>query len=236
LSNPAASPRVLILGVTPALIGAPWPAEAEVHAVDYDQVMIDTHWTPREGAHCYCLRWEELPFPVAHFDLVVGDCSFNALPGLDHYDHVLKEITRVMKPSARLVARFFMQSDPRLTLGYVANHVEDRFASYSAAAMRLLIPLAASADDGALHSLRIEERIREEWGDVDEFLSALRQSGDDMERAKRTFAFDQRLNYPDRHDIVRIFGAYFGEISFAFPDYECGEFCPTVSFASASAR
>lgn len=231
LLKESAAPRILVLGVTPALISARWPASSEVHAVDYDQVMIDALWEPKPGAHCHCAWWQDMPFADDEFDLVIGDCSFNALPGIDAYDEVLREILRVSRPSAPLVCRFFMQQEPRLTLAELTRESSGKFAGYGSSARRLLIPIAASEEDGRLHSSDIPGRIREQVGDIDEFLEGLGQSPEEQVRAKRTFEFDQRLNYPDRQTIGRVFGQYFKEIEFAFPDYDCGAFCPIVSFS-----
>jgi hypothetical protein len=124
------APRILVLGVTPALVAAPWPERSEIHAVDYDQVMIDLHWRQAEGRHCHCARWQALPFPDRHFDLVIGDGSFNSLPSLDAYAQVLDEIARVRRPSAPLIARFFMQAQPRARLADRPGQASAAFAGW----------------------------------------------------------------------------------------------------------
>jgi SAM-dependent methyltransferase len=231
-----AAPRILILGVTPALINARWPASSEIHAVDYDPVMIEALWQEREGASCHCARWQDLPFADNFFDLIVGDCSFNALPAIPEYEGVLKEIARVGKPSCTMISRFFMQSKPRLSLSILISEATGRFAGFGASARRLLIPIAASGLDGSLSSKDIRGRIVDECGDVDEFLAALQQEGEDKERALRTFAFDQRLNYPNKQQVEDTFGRYFDVITFSFPEYDCGQFCPTIGLTGVKAK
>lgn len=230
LAAAGSAPRVLVLGVTPALIAADWLAGAEIHAVDYDDVMIELLWKPREGAYCHQARWQEMPFPDAHFDLVIGDCSFNALPGLADYDDVLREISRVRRPSAPVVARFFMQTEPRLTLpGLIAGRAG--MDGWSSAARRLAIAIAAAQADGNLNLSDIPARIREQCGDVDEFLAAMGQSPREIERAKSTYEIEQDLNYPSKSQINAQIGGYFPDISFAYPAYDCGALCPIVRFA-----
>jgi len=225
-----ASPKILVLGVTPALVGAPWPEASEIHAVDYDQAMIEVLWAEHEHAFCHCARWQDMPFEDDTFDLVVGDCSFNALPGISDYDSVLREIARVSRPQAPLVARFFMQQQPRLELAALPGLVEREFAHFAPPARRLIIAIAGAQSDGSTHLLEIPPRIEREWGPVDEFLAAVGQHGDDFARIKRTLALDQRLNYPTREEIVARFEPYYPDIRFTFPDYDCGRFCPTVGF------
>jgi hypothetical protein len=223
-----AAPRILVLGVTPALIHAPWPKGSEIHAVDYDQVMIDTFWHDRRGAHCHCAYWQDMPLPDDHFDLVVGDCSFSALRNLDEYDDVIREVSRVKKPEAPLVVRFFSQSEPRLTMPDV---LDERFASFRPISRRLLAVIAAADDDGSARHRDTPVRIREQWGDVDAYLTALGQSPAEIERAKTTYEQDMQLTYPTKSQIEAKFAPYFAAIRFAVPAYDAGAFCPTVRFA-----
>jgi hypothetical protein len=223
-----APPRVLVLGVTPALVDAGWPSGAEIHAVDYDQAMIDLLWLPRENAHCHCARWQEMPFADDHFDLVVGDCSFNALPSLADYPAVLREIVRVKRADAPVIARFFMQSDPRDTLAGLRRDADGRLAGLSSPAKRLLIAIAAAAADASLNLRDVPLRIAERCGPLEEYLAALGQSPAEISRAVRTYASGQHLNYPSSQQILEQFGPFFDEVELAFPAYDAGANCPTV--------
>lgn len=224
------SPRILVLGVTPALIGAQWPSRARLQAVDYDQVMVDHLWKQRAGASCHVGRWQQMPFPAEHFDLVIGDCSFNALPGLDHYDDVLREVLRVRRPSAPVILRFFVQPEPRLRLARLVREFEDMTGS-NAAAKRLRILIAASEASGRLYFKDVPDRIRSEWGPVDDYLEALGMTEAEIAHANKTYGFDQSLNFPTKAQIVQKFEKRFSKIDFAYPEYDCGQFCPMVSCA-----
>jgi hypothetical protein len=228
-----AAPRILVLGVTPPLIDLPWLRGSEIHAVDYDEVMISTLWRPREGAQCHQARWQEMPLPDDYFDLVIGDGSFNALASPAEYDGVLRQIARVSRPSAPLIARFFAQSQPRHTLTQIVADAPGRLAHYRAAAKRLLVLLAAANDDGTAYTPDTSGRIRDEWGDVDDYLLALGDPLDERELSKVVFEFDQRLNYPNESEIRARFEPYYSDISFAHPAYDAGRNCPIVRFAQA---
>lgn len=225
-----AAPRVLVLGVTPALVDFPWPTGSEVHAVDYDEVMIASLWREREGTHVHLARWQEMPLPDAYFDLVIGDCSFNALPSLADYAAVLRQVARVRKPGAPLVARFFMQSVPPPRIGWIVDEATGALADYRAASKRLLLMLACVEEDGGIHVPDVQARVREQWGEFDAYLEAMGGTRDDFELSKAVFGFDQRLNYPAERDIRRHFEPFFSDISFAFPDYDAGRHCPIVRF------
>lgn len=222
------APRVLVLGVTPALVDLPWPVQAEVHAVDYDQAMIDMLWRPGSGRYCHRARWQEMPFPDGFFDLVVGDCSFNALPGPADYADVLCEVGRVRSPAAPLIVRAFVQSEPRLMLAGLASDAGAAPARFSTVEVRLLIAIAAAEADGTLHFTDIPGRIREEWGEVEDYLAALGHSPADIERTKSLFVLDQRLNYPSERELAERIAPWFGRVEFAYPDYAVGRNCPNM--------
>lgn len=225
-----ATPRILVLGVTSALVNADWPAGSEIHAVDFDPDMIRTLWTDRAGTQCHCEHWQDMSFPDAHFDLVVGDCSFNALPAMADYDDVLTEVSRVMRPSAPLICRFFLQTEPPLTLDRLAAGTNGPFADYRTIARRMLILLSSALPDGTAHMSDIGDRIREQFGDVDEFFAALELSDEDLERIRMVMQHDTRLNFPNRQQVLDLFGMRFSQIDIFEPDYDCGSFCPTIRF------
>jgi SAM-dependent methyltransferase len=227
LERLASPPRILVLGVTSALLDAPWPDGSEVHSVDYDRVMIEAFWKEREGRHCHCDYWQSMPLPDACFDLVVGDCSFNAMPGLDQYHAVLTEISRVSRPGAPLVCRFFMQPEPRLTL----ESILARAPGLPSSSVRLLLALASAGEDGSLAFGDVRALVTATQGDFEEYLRLLGHDAADIERTKKVLQSDQRLNYPSRAQIERKFGPFYSRIEFEHPSYDVGRYCPIVRFA-----
>jgi SAM-dependent methyltransferase len=225
------APRILVLGVTPQLTNAPWPRDAELHAVDYDEQMIATLWKPREGAQCHQVRWQDMPFEDAYFDVIVGDCAFNALPSQDEYEGVLRQVARVRRPGAPLITRFFVQPDPRPTLAQVVDLARSELADLSPPAKRLLVYMASSDAESRLCNPEGAERIREQWGDLESFLGAMGQTPEDMELTKLVLTFDQRVHYPNEQDIRRRFAPFFGDIGFTYPATTIGQRCPIVRFS-----
>ena len=220
--------RVLVLGLTPALIDAPWQSQCEIHAVDFDEAMMKRDWKPRDRAQWHNANWNKMPFPSDYFDLVVGDCSFNALPSRDHYGAVLQEIVRVKRPLAPLIARFFLQSEPRLTLPDVVGAIAGSADDFGPAAKRLLILIAASRADGTVHPRDIPARIAAQWGKIEDYLAALGKSPAEIAHAVMTYESQVHLNFPNQTQIIEEFGHYFAGIEFQFPAYAAGNHCPTV--------
>jgi len=220
--------RVLLLGLTPTLVDAGWPMGTVLHAVDYDQAMVDALWKVKRGAYCHLARWQEMPFQDDLFDLVIGDCSLNALPSLEAYDEVFREITRVRRPESKLISRFFVRPEPCFSLADIAAGAVVDLSKCNAAGKRLLILLAATQEDGRLFFRDIERKIIDQWGDVNSFLLELQMTEEDVNRARQTYRFDQVLNFPTQKQIEERCLEFFVKLEFIVPEYILGKFCMTL--------
>jgi hypothetical protein len=228
----SATPRILILGVTPALVGADWPEAADIHSVDFDPVMIETLWQSGSRASVHCHNWGDMPFPDGHFDLVVGDCSFNALPDLGSYRDVLKELKRVMRLGAPLIVRFFMQPTPRLAFKDIGTDRTGQMADLTATQKRLLILLMTAHENGEINFSDIPGRICEEFGSLDSFFfSVIQMSEEDADRAKLVYHLDQTLTFPSLEQVGSSFGEWWNDRQLLYPSYPCGAFCPSIMFS-----
>jgi hypothetical protein len=105
--------RVAILGVTPQLVHAPWPADVDLHAVDLDQAMIGALWDDAAAAvgTVHEANWSAMPFDDQSIDHIVGDCSLSATGSYDNWPAILTSLHRVLKPEAGLGLRFFVAPD-----------------------------------------------------------------------------------------------------------------------------
>lgn len=202
-------PKILVLGVTPALIQAPWPSTAKINAVDFDPAMIEMLWSEDAvNASVTCADWRNLPFPDDHFDLVIGDCSFCALSSLDDYQPVLAELTRVKRSNAPLVFRFFIQPTPRLTLDDLPSMFsQSSWSRCSASARRLLIAIAASDIDAVTNYSQVIGKIEKHSADAETFFSQIGLLGEDRDRALQTFALSHQLNFPSAEQIEEQFSS-----------------------------
>jgi hypothetical protein len=225
--------RVLVLGVTPALICAPWPTGFEFCAVDFDPKMISALWPDGlpERASVTCADWKEMPFPDDHFDLVIGDCSFCALPSLGDSFDVLKEVLRVKRSEAPIISRFFIRPDMDLSLRKLPDLIkEPRFSTFSPSEVRLLISISARGEDAVTKFDDVPKLIEEVWGNFDAYLVALGQMDVDAARTKATFSLPHRINYPSLEQIKGQFSAFGLSPQAHSPDYPSGLFCPTIHF------
>lgn len=225
--------RVLVLGVTPAIVMAHWLEGCDIKAADYDKDMIDALWPADAGDHveAICADWTELPFPDDHFDLVVGDGSFCALPSLDAYPAVLAEILRVKRRSAPINARFFMRPAEPLTFQDIVD-VDGTLLlpNHDPTELRLLTAMAACDPDGAANYQQIAPKIQQQWGDLDRYIAAAWPDEQDAAKFRHITELTQRLNFPTLRQIVDQFAPFNLSATLFEPSYRLGAFCPTIRF------
>lgn len=104
---------VVVLGVTPEVVGLDWPRQVRVLAFDQSPEMIHSVWrsNPTRDSSVTQARWEALPLDDASTHAIAGDGSLNALPGLESYPNVLSEMHRILAPGGRVALRCFVRPD-----------------------------------------------------------------------------------------------------------------------------
>ncbi len=225
--------RVLILGVTPALVMAPWPQGFEIFAVDFDRAMIEALWSEAAAARAQviCANWADMPFPDDYFDLVVGDGSFCALPSLDAYPDVLAEIVRVKRNAAPIIARFFAQSDQPFSLLDLV-HPDKGVATldYTPSELRLLLLMALCQPDAKVDHRQLRQAITDNWGDPDAFVAAGWPQHEEAAKTHLMLASQQVLNFPTLAQVEVQFAPFRLKPTVLQPEYRVGAFCPTICF------
>lgn len=144
--------RIAVLGVTPELMQLDWPQGIEIEAFDHSEAMLQSVWTPNPklASRVTLASWQALPSDDAHFDLVVGDGSFNALPSLVAYPLVFKELARISCDQAALVLRCFVSPDVAESMTEIQDAaMSGRVYSFHALKWRIAMTLAAK-DHGAV--------------------------------------------------------------------------------------
>ena len=221
------------MGVTPAIVMAPWLEGCEIKAADYDREMVDALWPADAGdrAEAICADWAALPFPDGHFDLVLGDSSFCALPSLSAYPAVLAEILRVKRQLAPIIARFFMRPTKPLTfMDIVDADGTLLLPDHDPTELRLLTVMASCDPDGAMSYQKLASKIRQQWGDLDSYVAAV--SPDEREEAEFRLITEltQCLNFPTYRQIVEQFAPFNLNPTIFEPTYRLGNFCPIIRF------
>ncbi len=225
--------RVLILGVTPAIVMARWLEDCEMKAADYDRDMIEALWPADAGhrAEAVCADWSALPFADDHFDLVVGDGSFCALPDMTHYPSVLAEILRVKRKAAPIITRFFVRPDALPTFhDIVSADGTLLLPDHDPTELRFLTILAACDPDGLLDHKAIAGKITSQWGNLDKYIAGMCPDEQSATAFRLTLERKSCLNFPTFRQIDEQV-AQFGLRATAYvPSYRVGVCCPTIRF------
>ena len=146
--------RVVVLGLTPEIIGCTWPDETRLLAVDHSVQMISALWPPAKGpanAEVIQADWCAMPIPSGTADLVVGDGCYVLLSHPEGFESLTSEIHRVLKPGGRFVIRVFLRPDQPETVADIAQTLAGgSIGSVHALKLRLLAALHGTSGEGTL--------------------------------------------------------------------------------------
>ena len=155
--------RVLLLGVTMELANI----GAETIATDHSQTMIAHVWpgdTP--SRHAVNADWQALPFPPAHFSAAVGDGSLSAVGYPDGQRGIMAQLSRIVRPGGRFVARLFQAPDKGETVAKVRGAaMAGEIRSFHAFKWRLAMAIVAEAADPNIKVQRILDVFQREFPD-----------------------------------------------------------------------
>lgn len=155
--------RVLLLGVTMELANI----GAETIAVDHSAMMIAHVW-PGDTAqrHAVNADWQALPFPASHFSAAVGDGCLSAVAYPGGQRGIFGQLSRIVKPGGRFVARLFQAPDQGETISAVGRSAMTRqIRSFHAFKWRLAMAIVAKAADPNIKVQQILDVFEREFPD-----------------------------------------------------------------------
>lgn len=225
------SPDVLVLGVTPELVGVPLPAGATVLAVDREPAMIDALFAPGTGRRALAGEWLALPVPDASIDLVLGDgvCCLFGFP--DDHHALARELARVLRPGGRAVLRLFVAPEQPETLADVRAALP---AIRSFDALKWRIAMAIQSPARAVHVAAIRDAFDALVPDRDALAAAhgwRREVIDHVDIYRDSPAI---YSFPTLAEVRAAFAPSLVEIARSTPGYELGERCPTLVLGHSS--
>lgn len=228
--------RVVILGVTPELVGLPWPGQVHLLAFDHSARMIAEVWSPNPAVPSFVQEadWRRLPLDTLSIHAVVGDGSLNVLPDFDAYLHVLGELYRVMAPEARLVLRCFIRPDHAESLSTIKDAVvAGEVGNFHALKWRIAMSLA-SVTAGAVAVTDIHDTFQELFPDRVRLCRLTGWSAPQVNTIEAYRSALTRYTFPTLQEMKRLTAPYFDLQLACFGDYVLAERCPTLTLIRKS--
>ncbi|MBK9030807.1 MAG: methyltransferase domain-containing protein [Myxococcales bacterium] len=230
----ARAPRALVLGVTPELVTAAWPAGTTLVALERSASVIGSIYpaaTAPAGAAAAQADWRALPVGGGAIDLVVGDGALSTLAFPADYRVLVAEVARALAPGGRLVVRLFTAPEPCERLAEVAAALAGgAIGSFHALKWRVAMAIqpahrnVAVAEIGRAVEALVPDRAalaaRTGWP------RAVIDGIDAYRGSTLTYSF------PTLAEVRAVVGERLELLGAHAPGYELGDRCPTVAWGA----
>lgn len=228
--------RVLVLGVTPELVQAAWPADTRLLAVDHSGPMISSIWQPNPRIDSTVLQacWQELPLPARSVAAIAGDGSLNALPHADDIRRVLAETARVLAPGGLMALRCYIRPETQESLDAVRDAaLQGDIGSFHALKWRIAMALPIGPDCSVAVSAILAAF---EWlfPDREELACRAGWPREIIDTIEAYRGNDTRYCFPTLPLLAAMAAAHFRISAQRHGDYELAERCPTLCFQPLS--
>ena len=225
-----ASPRVLLLGVTPELYRLPWREGTDFLAVDRTMEAIEAVWPgPREAARCE--EWLEMKLPAASRDIVLCDGGLNLLAYPEEQLQLASILREVLAEEGLCILRLFVRPAGRETRDAVlADLMGGRIPNMNVLKLRLWAALQESPSKG-VELDTVWRTVQGAAGSLEELASRLGWPLDETLFINAYRGSTTRYWLGTVDEITQIFCQAVGGfelLSMHVPSYECGRQCPTV--------
>jgi SAM-dependent methyltransferase len=226
-----AAAHVVVLGLTPEIIGCDWPADVRLSAVDHSPKMIEALWPPERGpanAEVILADWCAMPIAPGTIDLVVGDGCYVLLAYPDGYGVLTRAVAGVLRPAGRFAIRVFLRPDHAETVADIARAVAaGDVGSVHALKLRLLAALHGASGEGS----RLDD-VWQAWKSLPPVPAALAGArgwtAEEITGIESYRGMDARYYLPTLAEFRQSVATCFDEIECAFGRHELGERCPTL--------
>jgi SAM-dependent methyltransferase len=226
--------RTVVLGVTPEIVQLVWPPGTQVVAIDSSPAMIASLWRlhPSALSHVICAPWQHMPLRSAAFDAAVGDGSLNALPSLEEYRNVLREVSRILRPGGALVLRCFVRPERVETPEQlIAKAMDGEFPT--TAAFRLRFAFALASAEGCVALAALHDAFNALAPDRDRLARVTGWPRQDIDRVDIDKGSSVRLTFPTQAQLLSVSESIFRLERTARGTYTQSEHCPTLFFRPA---
>lgn len=222
---------VLILGITPELVGMTLPRGSTLVAVDREPAMIEALFQPAPDRRVLVGDWRALPLPPASIDVAAGDgcASVFAFPG--EYQGFAAELARVLRPGGLALLRLFAAPASPESLDDVRAALP-AIRSFHALKWRIAMAIQSPARAVRVAAIRDAfDALVPDRAALSAHTGWAREVIDHIDNYRDSTAV---YSFPTLAEVRAVVAPWFAEIACHTPSYELGERCPTLVLRNAS--
>lgn len=226
-----ANPTVLVMGVTPEVCETVRAIGGRVVAVDRSRDMIRSTWRGNEdGCVVTCAEWRALPLAPSSVDIVVGDGVLSMLPYPDGYIATGVQLRYVLSRPGCCILRCFAQADAQESLADVASALcAEPIGNFHILKWRVAMAVQRCLSQGVAVEA-VWDAVQAYWPDLEALASSRGWPLAEVETIQAYRGVPTRYTFPTLAEYRAAFSLMgFRLTAAAFPEYELGERCPTVT-------
>jgi SAM-dependent methyltransferase len=226
--------RVVVLGLTPQIIGCTWPRDVELSAVDHSPAMMRALWPPRNGprqSRAILADWRAMPIPSGTIDLVAGDGCYIVQEYPEGFEALTQEVQRVLKRAGRFIIRVFLRPDRPESVANIARALDGgQIGSVHALKLRLLAALHGLTGLGSCL-----DDVWRTWQSLpplpDELAETQGWTTDEIQGIEGYRGLETRYFLPTLAEFRAVLSSAFVEVECNWGRHELADRCPTLVFA-----
>lgn len=229
-SPDGATPRALILGVTPELFHLGWPPGTQISALDGSPEMIAAVW-PGEKSRAITGSWTASPLDDASQDIILLDGGFGVLGYPDAQLALLTEIRRILAPNGVFAVRLFAPAGRTGTLADISADLKaGSIASLDGLKLRLWGALQRTITKGVCPA-EVVAQIEAMTGELAWLASTLGWSAQHLDTLELHRHSTATYHLIDEQQLLQMAQGLTGlcPLSVTFPQQPYGACCPVVS-------
>ncbi|MEO8460024.1 MAG: class I SAM-dependent methyltransferase [Dokdonella sp.] len=225
--------HVVVLGLTPEIVGCEWPRDVKLSAVDHSPAMIKQLWPAQNGpanAEVILGDWCTMPFASGTIDLVAGDGCYVLQTYPDGYEALTREVHRVLRIGGRYVVRVFLRPDePESVANIAIAFGRGEIGSVHALKLRLLAAVHGASGAGS----RLDD-VWQAWKSMPELPPLLAGKRgwtiEEIGGVESYAGMDARYYLPTLAEFRQRIGLSLREVECVIGRRELADRCPTLVF------
>lgn len=219
-------PDIFVLGITPEIVTMKYPFHNHLVGMDIAENMVKEVWPGDIPAQRFGMvgDWFKLGegFNMSR-DVVLADGSF-VFFDKDKRDKLARIVNKVLFPKSIFVGRFFVCDNKEPMKAVILDLQSGKLRNFHELKFRVGMSLQESSDKGVAQG-EIYEAIKR----IPrlEFNPAFSKS--DLFTLEFYKGKEAKLYFPSSEEYINLFSKYFERVDLAYPRYQFGEYCPTIT-------